>query len=151
MYCSDITGEEEEDVELELKGVKLFVKRGDKSFSDGIIGHVKLLSNRTTLDERICEFILVPLPYIDILASHRLIFLVFRREPLWKVSMNIRVQPTLRCSYVAEENILRIVRKEVVEGTGNVGSSAAEASDSQAGSGDVIHQEVVIYALKVSP
>ena len=53
---SDITGEEEEDVELELKSVKLFVKRGDKPFSDGMMGHVKLLSNRKTLDERICEF-----------------------------------------------------------------------------------------------
>ena len=56
MSCSsDITGEEEEDVESELKGVKLFVKRGDKSFSDGMLGHVKLLSNRTTLNERIRE------------------------------------------------------------------------------------------------
>ena len=52
---SDITGEEEEDVELELKSVKLFVKRGDKSFSDGMMGHIKVLSNRKTLDERICE------------------------------------------------------------------------------------------------
>ena len=59
--------------------------------------------------------------------------------------MNIRVQPTVRCSYVAEENIVRIVLKEVVEGTGNVGTS----SDSQAGLGDATHQEVVVYALKV--
>lgn len=56
LFPSDVTGEEEEDVELELKGVKLFVKRGEKSFSDGMLGHVKLLSNRTTLDERIREF-----------------------------------------------------------------------------------------------
>ena len=34
----------------------MFVKRGDKPFSDGILGHIKLLSNRTTLDERIREF-----------------------------------------------------------------------------------------------
>ena len=63
--------------------------------------------------------------------------------------MNIRVQPTVRCSYLAEENVLRIVMKEVVGGSGNVGPSAAESSDSQAGSGDVAHQEVVVYALKV--
>jgi len=107
-----------------LKGVKLFVKRGDKSFSDGMIGHIKLLSNRTSLDERI----------------------LFRREPLWKISMNIRVQPTVRCSYVAEENVLRIVLKEVIGGT--VGSSAVESSESQEGSGDAKPQEVVVYALK---
>ncbi|KAF8815429.1 hypothetical protein BYT27DRAFT_7249222 [Phlegmacium glaucopus] len=129
-----ITGEEEEEVELELKGVKLFVKRGEKSFSDGMLGHVKLLSNRTTLDERI----------------------LFRREPLWKVSMNLRVQPTVRCSFVEEENVLRIVLKEAVGGGnvgGNVGSSAEESSDSQAGTGDAVqrentNQEVVVYALK---
>jgi hypothetical protein len=49
----DITGEEEEDVELEQKGVKLYVKRGDRPFGDGMLGHVKLLSNRTTGEERI--------------------------------------------------------------------------------------------------
>ena len=54
--------------------------------------------------------------------------------------MNIRVQPTVRCSYVAEENIIRIVLKEAVGGTG---SSAAESSE------DSVPQEVVIYALKV--
>lgn len=123
-----ITGEEEEDVELELKGVKLFVKRGDKSFSDGMLGHVKLLSNRTSLNERI----------------------LFRREPLWKVSMNIRVHPTVRCSFVPEENVLRIVLKEAVGGTG---TSLAGSSDSQTGTGDEVqtentNQEVVVYALK---
>jgi len=49
----DITGEEEEDVELEQKGVKLYVKRGDRPFGDGMFGHVKLLSKRTTGEERI--------------------------------------------------------------------------------------------------
>jgi len=49
----DITGEEEEDVELEQKGVKLYIKRGDKPFGDGMQGHVKLLSKRTTGEERI--------------------------------------------------------------------------------------------------
>ena len=133
------------------------MKRGDKSFSEGMFGHIKLLSNRTTLDERICVFFFffsfgAP-RYIDISFSLLLfLFLVFRREPLWKVSMNIRVQPTVRCSYVAEENVLRIVLKEIVGGTGNVASSVAataESSDSRVGSGDSTNQEVVVYALKV--
>jgi hypothetical protein len=55
----DLTGEEDEDVELELKGVKLYVKRGDSAFSEGVIGHVKLLSHRTTLDERLREFFVI--------------------------------------------------------------------------------------------
>jgi len=38
---------------MELKGVKLFTKRGNKSFAEGVVGHLKLLSNRTTLEERI--------------------------------------------------------------------------------------------------
>lgn len=80
-------------MELELKGVKLFVKRGDKPFSDGLVGHMKLLSNKTTLDER----------------------LLFRREPLWQVSMNIRMHPTIKCIFDAGENILRLITKEVVE------------------------------------
>ncbi|KAF9454414.1 hypothetical protein P691DRAFT_797195 [Macrolepiota fuliginosa MF-IS2] len=87
-----VTGEENEDVEMELKGVKLFVKRGDGPFAEGIVGHLKLLADRTTLDER----------------------LLFRREPLWKVSMNIRISPSVRCSYDSTENILRIVIQEPV-------------------------------------
>lgn len=51
----DLTGEENEDVELELKGAKLYIKRGDKPFSDGMLGHIKLLSNKSTLDERLRE------------------------------------------------------------------------------------------------
>lgn len=56
-----ITGEEDEDVEMELKGVKLFTKRGDKPFAEGVVGHVKLLADRTTLEERLCE---LPLPLV---------------------------------------------------------------------------------------
>jgi hypothetical protein len=51
----DLTGEEGEDVESELKGVKLFVNRGHKGFNDGIFGHVKLLSNKETKSERLRE------------------------------------------------------------------------------------------------
>ncbi|KAF8159262.1 hypothetical protein B0H34DRAFT_796541 [Crassisporium funariophilum] len=84
-----VTGEENEDVKLELKGIRLFVKRGDKLFLDGMYGHIKLLSSWETLDERI----------------------LFHQEPLWKVSMNVRVQPTVRCTYLPEENVLQLALK----------------------------------------
>ncbi|TFK69082.1 hypothetical protein BDN72DRAFT_897552 [Pluteus cervinus] len=87
------TGEENEDVELELKGVKLFTSRGNKGYTSGMLGHVKLLSNKTTLEER----------------------LLFRREPLWQVTMNVRMHPLLRCSYDEEENVLRVVMTEFIE------------------------------------
>ncbi|KAG6865654.1 hypothetical protein C0991_000573 [Blastosporella zonata] len=54
MEC--LTGEEQEDVELELKGVKMFVKRGDKPFSEGMLGHIKVLSDKKTQDERLREY-----------------------------------------------------------------------------------------------
>lgn len=38
---------------------------------------------------------------------------VFRREPLWKVSMNVRLQPSVRCTFDAQENALRVVLKEL--------------------------------------
>jgi len=60
---------------------------------------------------------------------------VFRREPLWKVSMNVRVQSTVRCVFVPEENVLRLILKEEVEFT-------SEEENKK--------QELVIYALKVS-
>jgi len=60
---------------------------------------------------------------------------VFRREPLWKVSMNVRVQSTVRCVFVPEENVLRLILKEEVEST-------SEEENKK--------QELVIYALKVS-
>ncbi|KIK04025.1 hypothetical protein K443DRAFT_443534 [Laccaria amethystina LaAM-08-1] len=113
-----ITGEENEDVELELKGVKLYVKRGNRPFSDGMVGHIKLLSDRETLEER----------------------LLFRREPLWKISMNFRVKPTVRCTFDAEEGVVRLVLKE------SVGSQEA-GSEAQSGAKEPT-QEVVVYALK---
>src|ERR1700733_2698767 len=42
-------------------------------------------------------------------------YLVFRREPLWKVSMNVRIHPSVRCIYEAEENILRLILHEYIE------------------------------------
>ena len=68
--------------------------------------------------------------------------------------MNIRVHPTVRCSFIAEENVVRIVLKEAVGGSS---SSAEESSESQAGTRDRDavqsenrNQEVVVYALKVT-
>ncbi|KAF9477066.1 hypothetical protein BDN70DRAFT_132445 [Pholiota conissans] len=107
-----VTGEEDEDVELEQKGVRLFIKRGDRSFSEGIPGLIKVLSHRKTGEERI----------------------LFRREPLLKVSMNVRVQPTVRITFVPEENVLRCILKESI--------SAADAEDG------VAKQELAIYVIK---
>lgn len=87
------TGEEDEDVESELRSVKLFVKRGTKDFTDGIIGHLKLLSHKAKQEGR----------------------LLFRREPLWQVSMNVRLHPLVRCTYDPEGNALRLILKEPVE------------------------------------
>lgn len=42
----------------ELKGAKLFVKRGDKEFSTGMLGHVKLLKDKTTGEERLGMYLL---------------------------------------------------------------------------------------------
>lgn len=53
MCVVDISGEEEEEVKAELKGAKLFVKRGDREFSTGMLGHVKLLCDKKTQDERL--------------------------------------------------------------------------------------------------
>ncbi|RXW22359.1 hypothetical protein EST38_g3496 [Candolleomyces aberdarensis] len=110
----DFTREENEDVEQELKGVKLFVKRGNKPFSSGMIGHLKLLSEKSTSTER----------------------LLFRREPLWQVSMNVKVNSTVRCSYDAEENAVRLVLKEPV---------ISESTSSPKKDGAL---ELVVYALK---
>jgi len=106
------TGEEDEDVESELKGVKLFIKRGQKDFTDGIIGNLKLLSHKTKHERR----------------------LLFRRDPLWQVSMNVRLHPLVRCTYDLEGNALRLILKEPVE--------QANVPPEQ------WTQELVVYALK---
>lgn len=87
-----ITGEEEEEVESELKGVKLFMKRGERDFSTGMLGRAKLLTQKT--EGRVKRRI------------------VFRREPLWKVSMNVFLQPAVRCSFDERECILRVILQE---------------------------------------
>ncbi len=48
-----VTGEEDEEVKAELKGVKLFIKRGGTEFSSGMLGHVKLLSHNNTHEDRL--------------------------------------------------------------------------------------------------
>ncbi|KAJ7132179.1 hypothetical protein C8R44DRAFT_44260 [Mycena epipterygia] len=110
---SHLTGEEEEDVTLDLKGVKLFVKRGDDNFSGGMVGHIKLLSHKKTLSKRLRAF-RPPAMYAPASRINRKVA-VFRREPLWKVSMNVRMQPTVRCTFDSAENVIRVVLKELEE------------------------------------
>ena len=50
---SAVTGEEDEEVKAEVKGAKVFIKRGASDFGNGILGHVKLLSHRETADQRL--------------------------------------------------------------------------------------------------
>ena len=56
---------------------------------------------------------------------------VFRREPVWKVTMSVRLRPTVRCSFDEAQGALRVTLKEPVEG--------ARAHEEQ----------LVIYALRV--
>ncbi|TFK81435.1 hypothetical protein K466DRAFT_502138, partial [Polyporus arcularius HHB13444] len=88
-----ITGEEDEDVSSELKGAKVFIKRGEHDFCEGILGNVKLLKHKGTGAER----------------------LLFRREPIWKVSMNVRLRAAVRCSFDEAQGALRVMLKERVE------------------------------------
>ncbi|KXN86205.1 hypothetical protein AN958_10393 [Leucoagaricus sp. SymC.cos] len=106
------TGEENENIEVELKGVRLYVKRGDRPFAEGIAGHCKVLKDRTSRQER----------------------LLFRREPLWKISMNVRLGPSTRCTWDAAENVLRIVTQEPKSDV-----TTTETSKSS---------EIVVYAMK---
>ncbi|OCH87531.1 hypothetical protein OBBRIDRAFT_153076 [Obba rivulosa] len=91
-----LTGEEQERVVTELKGAKVFIKRGDREFTDGILGHVKLLSHEISGEERI----------------------LFRREPVWKVSMSVRLRPTVRCTFDRAQSTLRVTLKETEEQEG---------------------------------
>ncbi|KAI0358212.1 hypothetical protein OH77DRAFT_1421512 [Trametes cingulata] len=101
-----VTGEESEDVAAELKGAKVYIKRGDRDFCEGILGNVKLLKHKESGDERI----------------------LFRREPVMKVSMNVRLRPIVRCTFEDTQGLLRVTLKEPGE--------------------DVQQEQVVVYALK---
>lgn len=48
-----MNGEENEETIAELKGAKLFIKRGTKEYSTGMLGHIKLLSDKKTTEERL--------------------------------------------------------------------------------------------------
>jgi len=52
--------------------------------------------------------------------------------------MNVRLQPTVRCAFVPEENALKLILKETVN---------APSADSS--TGPDLKQELVIYVLKV--
>lgn len=56
-------GAEDSNVAQELKGVRLYVKRGQREFSEGIIGHLKLLVSSTGNGEMqsLCRFLFPPL------------------------------------------------------------------------------------------
>ncbi|KAM5534473.1 hypothetical protein V8D89_011805 [Ganoderma adspersum] len=100
------TGEEDEEIETEIKGAKVFIKRGNRDFCEGILGNVKLLKHKETGDHRI----------------------LFRREPVWKVTMSVRLRPTVRCSFDEAQSALRVTLKEPIE--------------------DTQHEHLVIYVLK---
>ncbi|RPD58947.1 hypothetical protein L226DRAFT_108852 [Lentinus tigrinus ALCF2SS1-7] len=90
-----VTGEEDEDVSSELKGAKVFIKRGERDFCEGILGNVKLLKHKKTGAERI----------------------LFRREPIWKVTMSVRLRPAVWCSFDEAQGALRVTLKERMEDT----------------------------------
>ena len=61
---------------------------------------------------------------IDLMSA-----IVFRREPIWKVTMSVRLRSTVRCTYDETQGALRVTLKEPIEGTQQ--------------------EHLVIYALKV--
>ena len=56
--------------------------------------------------------------------------IVSRREPVMKVSMNVRLQPLVRCTFDEAQGLLRVTLKEPIEGSQQ--------------------DQVVVYAMKVS-
>ena len=52
-HLAALTGEEDEEVQAEVKGAKVFIKRGTREFADGILGNVKLLTHKETGEQRI--------------------------------------------------------------------------------------------------
>ncbi|PBL00020.1 hypothetical protein ARMGADRAFT_527398 [Armillaria gallica] len=88
-----LTGEEDEEVASDIKGVRLYIKRGERDFTSGMLGHVKLLSNKTSENQR----------------------LLLRRDPLWQVTMNVRLTPAVKCIFDEEELSLRVILAEIIE------------------------------------
>ncbi|KIK83440.1 hypothetical protein PAXRUDRAFT_703745 [Paxillus rubicundulus Ve08.2h10] len=122
---SFVTGEEDETVVAELKGVKLFTKRGRKEFTDGMYGHIKILFRSPALS--------TPKNTTDKASQENTkprTRLLFRRDPLGQVSMNVGLCSTVRCHFDAAENILRVILMEQV----------MDGKESK--------EDVVVYALK---
>ncbi|KAK0202339.1 hypothetical protein DFS33DRAFT_886513 [Desarmillaria ectypa] len=88
-----LTGEEDEEVANDIKGVRLYIKRGERDFTSGMLGHVKLLSNKTSQSQR----------------------LLLRRDPLWQVTMNVRLTPAVKCIFDEEDLSLRVILAETIE------------------------------------
>ncbi|KAK0188382.1 hypothetical protein F5146DRAFT_1139899 [Armillaria mellea] len=88
-----LTGEEDEEVASDIKGVRLYIKRGGRDFTSGMLGHVKLLSNKTSENQR----------------------LLLRRDPLWQVTMNVRLTPAVKCIFDEEDLSLRVILAETIE------------------------------------
>ncbi|KAF9017631.1 hypothetical protein BDZ89DRAFT_1074658 [Hymenopellis radicata] len=110
------TGEEDEEIACELKGLKLFLKRGAREFNSPIGGHGKVLISRQKATKRI----------------------LFRREPLWQVTMNLRLTSHVKCSFDDEDGVLRVVCLEDQE----TQQCSADLDKTQA------LKEVVVYAFK---
>ncbi|KIJ21024.1 hypothetical protein PAXINDRAFT_6801 [Paxillus involutus ATCC 200175] len=142
---SFVTGEEDETVVADLKGVKLFTKRGRKEFTDGMYGHIKILSRSSplsappnTTDEASQENTKPRTRLRKSPPHHTLVLQVvkrrsarlFRRDPLGQVSMNIGLCSRVRCHFDAAENILRVILMEQVM------------------DGEESKEDVVVYALK---
>lgn len=111
---SYVTGEEGEIVTTELKAVKLFIKRGKKEFTNGMYGHIKVLSYKPDpsgkeTDEDVGD--VQSRTKADAKSRTRLLF---RRDPLGQVTMNVALRPTVRCHFDEAENILRVILKEQV-------------------------------------
>ncbi|KAF9241391.1 hypothetical protein BU15DRAFT_73511 [Melanogaster broomeanus] len=123
---SCMTGEEDETVVAELKGVKLFIKRGRKEFTDGIYGHIKILSLTHATSTKTTE-----VASQENKTQKPRTRLLFRRDPLGQVSMNVGLRSTVRCYFDTAENILRVILMEQV---------ALDGKESK--------EDVVIYALK---
>ncbi|KAF8891423.1 hypothetical protein CPB85DRAFT_1257814 [Mucidula mucida] len=107
---------EDEEVACELKGLKLFVKRGAREFNPPIGGHAKVLISRQKETKRI----------------------LFRREPLWQVTMNLRLTAHIKCSFDDEDGVLRVVCLEDQEPE----QCSADLDKKQT------LKEVVVYAFK---
>lgn len=58
-------------MKAELRGARLFVKRGEHEFSTGMLGHLKLLAHKTESAERLGQSCRFPLPAIRRLISRR--------------------------------------------------------------------------------